>query len=579
MDSNYLEAFKQSYKLPEDDSDNAPAAPGTPYVDDFKQRFDANAFFGPDEEMFKSGASNAPASDLPWDLNQAVFNGLLLGNFPRMDARVRSMLGQGDYENLLTRENMARKGYRESNPITSMLGEGGGSVLPLMLATRAGLGGLEAASEAGILPSITGAIPRGLASNNWLMRGAAGAPVGAAQGAALTGLTDNSTEGDAIYGALTNAVLNMLLGPAGSAVKPEMRALVQRLTQRGIQVEPGMIPGASPMTRPFAATTPEHIEQLNAGLARDVGLSNPEISKPILRQHMRALGSGMDAIENQFGIPMTNANVPQLFADVRANAAARFGPNSPELGKVNRLVSEAEDAWTGGTAGTQQMAPKGLSGQEYHNLVKRGSNIDTAARDPVIGPYAQTLQGGLKTEWLRALPPAQQSQWQTLMRQYANTQRVFPAANESGTRVDWPTLVRQVGSASNKTRNPTYVNFITDLADAYSDLFKPNMPKPGAKPPESALESLGKKAGTYLGAFGLYDVARPFIESTVGNYTPEMAIAGVGLGAKYGLGKLLSTPMGRNLLLNGDLRYAQNPLFNYLTINKPIAGNQFPPSQ
>lgn len=370
---------------------------------------------GPDPDMLKlltPEAQTQPVEVRPesiatpseWGLGSSLAQGLTLGAYAPALAYARHLLYGTPYATERTHQDIEQQKYAQENPIKALGGELVGS-LPTTLGAMA-LGQEYAAVPLGaklaaLAPRAAQYVAEGSGALPWALRAGGrllgyGAQ-GAASGELQAGLTGQSPEEAAREGATVGAIAGpvgaALAKPLQSAISPTVSAVAQKFKSLGVPIYTNQIPGA-PLATKYLSAQPNE-QQLGAftrALSHTFGEDAERITPELLHGSAGAPGA-FDrigaALENAARGSTIPGNDPQLIGSLRSTlsrAANEFGTDSPEYGRVARLVQGVADAAQSGD----------IKGASYLDLTQKGSAIKNAmSRSSPVRQYAIEFKDAL----------------------------------------------------------------------------------------------------------------------------------------------------------------------------------------
>ena len=317
-------------------------------------------------EAQKAGGAPAPAAPAakrpdafaPGPVGQAL-QGLTLGFSDEAIAKLRSMAGQGSYEDLIKAEREGLRKYSEEHPVVSGVAEFGGALAPAILTGGASLApgaGRALATKVGprIAEMFTGAKP------TIGRMAAAGAGTGAVQAVGTSEKPLSEAPGEALAGGAAGAAAGAGLGIAGKYVVAPAFAKVKSMLGFGDANRMADITIANALAKD--GLTPEAAAQRMAAVARgemtlaDLG----ENTAALLRRATTAPGPARTFAKQEL-VSREAARVPRVADDLRTlmSASKDFYTDVQDLIKKRSTDAKSlyDAAYSAGPSFNPQTAP------------------------------------------------------------------------------------------------------------------------------------------------------------------------------------------------------------------------------
>ena len=376
-------------------------------------------------------------------------------NNPKFKDVPFNKLLESNYSTAKMDTDAARDAYAKENPGKALVADLMGGAIPTAAALMAG----QEYAATPIARGLTRSFPQaetgirtlfgglGRDANPLLRAGSrviTGGTGGAVAGGLQSGLSDKPIDEQIETGAKTGAVLGPLLGAAGdkisSAVQPRVAALANRLMEAGVDLQPGQLPGVSPVLRYIHrtlgdATGAPQRTQLSRALSRTYGGDHPVIDDQQITQHADRIGQMFERFKSA-----TIDKDPQLHNEILDQLAAARGDFNGGSGIPDDKVAMLDRA--ANMILNQAGNPKTLGGAQYLALTKRGSELDRLMRDPDVGHHASLIRDALDDALERSVVRAN-GRW-------APAQGGASAGGASGGAM--PTSAAQLGSSPGGNR-------------------------------------------------------------------------------------------------------------------------------
>jgi len=491
-----------------------------------------------DEEILTHlGFSPASAS---WGPGRALATGATLGQYPKLEAGARAVMGQGSYSSELARLEAARRAYGEANPLLGSGLEIAGSI-PTTMAGMALVPELAAPVALGRLAPLATRVGTQAA------RGAVG-------GIMTTPLSPEASlvdvPGGAAFGAGLGAAFPLVGAAIAPAVAPAIAQAVKAAEGLGVKLRPGQFATSRALAKlDSMLVSPSHtdaqLQDLTQSFAQALGENS--IGPNTISNVETRLGQGFDQFAQQARVratPQLDSKLNYALAQINTsmNKAGRLvaqpgaGIDRPDAQALLNVVTDIRDQ----ISKNNNLIP----GKLYRQMTQSGSMLADLSRN--ANSTVRQLGGEIADELFSAMeaatPQNQVEAFVALKDQYKNLLLVKPIIKAA--EVNGVIDPKKLAGLMTGRRQP--VGDVAALARASKYL-------PGLEPSGlSKAPSLGAKVGLGLG-LGLGGLGEAYLMEKDPVLAAQAASAGIALyGAKRGAGAALASDWFRNLALGAS---------------------------
>lgn len=473
--------------------------------------------------------------------------------------------------------NDAKHAWEQQNPgmaaITSILGS-----LPTTL-TAAGMvkRGIEAplmatkmapvvnylAGRGGMgAPGMLGSIERAGSKT------AAGALSGGGNALLTSGISDRPTSEQvatgAVLGGMAAPVVGAIANRFGSHISPQEAKIAQGLSEQGVNLRPGQLSGAAPLTKlldKMFSKDKKQTDDFVTALTKTMGENTSTIDQQTIMNARKRIGDTLNNAAAQTHIPNTDPTFGKQLQDLVTRASIDL-PVDEFQKKFVPIVSRI----------AKEMSSGGISGDVYKSMTQEGSALATAtARTSPIRYYAVQTKRALD-EALERANPAAAAEIKSARHQWHNSMILEDLYDESTGKVD-PTklqkiIEREYGSAAMASSKATKTGQEADigkLAQGGTLMGHAKEDEPGF------LKKAFAGTMPIAGGVSLADMLHgtnmlPAILSDPSHATALAGGALAGYGALRGTNALMNSPTMMDRLLAGATGEAPKMLRNRLTM-------------
>lgn len=314
---------------------------------------------GPDWDALLGTEKAPPAPD--WNAMDAIMNGLVLGQGPRIRAASRSLRGKNAFGAELESAESDRAAYQARHPVLSPSLEIAGSLPTVALATAAS-------------PEL--AVPAGLFGKAAPLAGRAatlglqGAEAGALQ-TPLTGgeLGENVLTGAGVGGAfpLVGAGISASLRPV---VDKGVASAVSAARALGLPIRPGQYAMPGWLTRADASLmsgkdTPQ-LKKFTRILSNSIGENTDSITPEVLERAQERIGKGLDDVAANSRM-VYDATLHKKINDILYDVTSASGISKADQNAVRNVISDIRNS--------AAFTPARKSGKAFQQLTQYGSML------------------------------------------------------------------------------------------------------------------------------------------------------------------------------------------------------------
>ncbi len=325
-----------------------------------------------------------------------------------------------------------------------------------------------------------------------------------------------------------------ILGGPRTALSPAQLALAQSAERQGLRLTP------SQMTSPNAYPgTPAQAEATTQAAAKLGGIQG-ELSRNSLRNREVDIGENMGRLERQVDLaydPPLHQAINSIYADLPQDPTA--------ANKLRRVLGTIQDGFTRNLGI--------LPGQEFSELIKKGSLLDKLTKDPNTREQAWELKRALVGNFHANATPQISNDYHNLRTQYTVLQNLKPLVKSGPAGELNPLALQNQANKLTVTQNsPEALRDLENLGDTWQTFL--NSPDKGnnlVTIAEHVLKNPGTRTKLVEGALGVGTAAGLGVGGA-----PAALIAGLGLPLAHGtaawaLQQYQNNPLFRNMLLSG----------------------------